>query len=283
MNHEYSFCPECGHKLEGDEFLCPSCGFRLVTETPAMPPVVPPVAAPEIKPTIENAPVVPPPAVDEKPETGPVIPPVVPPVAPQTEKPVILTPEVQNNQPQVQAGPQNTVQNPAYQQDMFMTNTPKKKKRTGLLIIIILLALIIIGAGTFALLINQGIISRDQASFVPKEILDKIAPGPAATTAPAVPVRAYYYVHTSAVIGDKKVAILSSLMEPVNPSQSNEIGAENSFNEMARIKYSKEYSQFRKKFVRKFADKNKALDERNATKEDYKRRGYELRLMEVRY
>lgn len=277
MNHEYSFCPECGHKLEGDEFLCPSCGFRLVTEAPSVPPVVPPVAEPEVKPLIESAPVIPPPVVNDVPKTEPVAPSLAPPVQP----PVVPAPEVQK--PQVQTPPQNAAQNPVYQQDMFITNAPKKKKNVGLKIVIILLALIIVGAGTLALLVNQGVIKRDQVSFIPKEILDKIAPKPTAKATPAAPAKAFYYVHTSAVVDGKKVAILSSLMEPANASQSNEIGAENSFNEMARIKYSKEYPQFRKKFVRKFTDKNKALDERNATKEDYKRRGYELRLMEVRY
>ena len=274
MNHEYSFCPECGHKLEGDEFLCPSCGFRLVTEAPVVPPVVPPVVEPPIN-KVENAPVIPPPIASETPKQEPVSEsgsPQIPPVI-----------EDQKPKTQVPPTPQNNTQNPVYQQEMFMNTPPKRKKRIGLKIMLLLIILIILGAGTLALLINQGAVGKDQVAFIPKEILDKISPSSKATATPAAPAKVYYYVHTSAIIGDKKVAILSSIMEPSIPSQSNEIGAENSFNEMARIKYSKEYPQFKKKFVRKYSDKNKALDERNATKEDYKKRGYELRLMEVRY
>ncbi len=274
MNHEYSFCPECGHKLEGDEFLCPSCGFRLVTEAPVIPPIVTPVSEPQ-KIDNENAPVIPPPIVSETPKPEPVS---------ESESPQI-PPVIEDPKPkaQVPPTPQNNTQNPVYQQEMFMNTPPKRKKRIGLKITLLLLILIILGAGTLALLVNQGMVSKDQVAFIPKEILDKISPASKVSTTPAAPAKAFYYVHTSAIIGDKKVAILSSIMEPTIPSQSSEIGAENSFNEMARIKYSKEYPQFKKKFVRKYTDKNKALDERNATKEDYKKRGYELRLMEVRY
>lgn len=266
--HEYSFCPECGNKLEGDEFLCPSCGFRLVNEPvqqspveqtpPPMEEFVPPVTPPVITP---QEPVVPP--VQE------VIPPVQQPIQ-QTPPPA-----------------QQQVQNP-YGQEMFVqqTATPiKKKKRVGLKIILTLLILIIVGGGVAALLINQGIIPRESVEgILPAEVLDPIAPAPTPVVSQEPKVqKVFFIVHSATLIKDKKVAMVSNTIEPSNYKGASEDGAKAAFLKFARIKYSDDYFQFKNIFVRTFNEYDAAAKEREKIKKDYTNKGYELRLLEVVY
>jgi DNA-directed RNA polymerase subunit RPC12/RpoP len=235
--HEYSFCPECGHKLEGDEFLCPSCGFKLAEQ--------PPVAAP---PVVEPTP-------------PPVVP--VPPVAETVTAP--------------QAQP---ISYQPTQQQQFVQS--KKKSKAWLVILLVVLGVIVIGGGIGAFLIYNGTIPRDKVEFIPEQILEKIAPKP--TPVVNAPSKAFYVTYSFTLIDNKKVAIVSSVMEPSFPEKSNIEGAESAFLEFARINYSKDYFNFTSNMkTKKFDNKEEALNERENIKNDFKKKGYELRLMEVQY
>lgn len=277
--HEYSFCPECGNKLEGDEFLCPSCGFRLVSEPiqqtpveqtpPAMDEFVPPVI-----PTVKEVPPVVPVAKE-------IIPNEVPPVV-EPQKTVV--PPVQQVIPTVQ--PQAQVQTPN-NQEMFVQQpiAPKRKKRIGLKIFLVLLILIIVGGGVSALLLNQGIIPRDSVEqIIPAEILDPIAPKPAPIVSSVPKVeKVFFVVHSATFVSDKKVAMVSNTIEPSNYIGATEDGVTNAFRKFARIKYSDDYFLFKNIFVRTFNEYDAAVSEREKIKKDYTKKGYELRLLEVVY
>lgn len=269
--HEYSFCPECGNKLEGDEFLCPSCGFRLVNEPVQQSPVeqTPP-------PMEEFVPPVAPPIQEMPPVVTPQEP-VVPPVQ------EVVPPVQQTVQPQVQ----QPIQNP-YGQDMFVQQAAapaRKKKRIGLKIFITLLILIIVGGGVSVLLLSQGIIPRETVEgIIPAEILDPIAPAPAPVVSSEPKVqKVFYIVHSATLIEDKKVAMVSNTIEPSSYKGASEDGAKTAFLKFARIKYSDDYFQFKNIFVRTFNEYDAAAKERDKIKKDYTNKGYELRLLEVVY
>lgn len=117
--HDFSFCPECGVKLDGDEIICSVCGQKLVEvkpeiqkEQPVVPPPPPPanlcpncgakVEANELfcngcgaRLTMlnEQKPVTPPPPpVVEPPVVPPVVTEPVPPAVDQTPPPAVNTP-----------------------------------------------------------------------------------------------------------------------------------------------------------------------------------------------
>lgn len=275
--HDYSFCPECGHKLEGDEYLCPSCGFKLAEQPPVAPPPVSEPVAPAAPPADEFVPPVPPvtPPVNEVP---PVAPPVMPPVAPPAPEPVPVTPPV--TPPLSQQEPLSY--QPAPQQPMA---TPKKKKRLGLKIIIIVLVVLVVGGGVGAFLIYNGTIPKDKVSFLPKEVLEMLTPADKKSSSETkIHAKAYYVTYSFALVDNKKIAIISSVMDPSNSEKSNEKGAESAFLEFARINYSKDYFHFTANMrTKKFDDREKAVQERENLKKEYQNKGYELRLMEVQY
>ena len=291
--HEYAFCPECGNKLEGDEFLCPSCGFKLAERPPVAPPPaqqqVPPVAPP---PPPVSQPTPPPPPVNQQ------VPPVAPPPPPvnQQTPPVATPPPSVNKQvppvvppppkPQPQPAPQSQpiTYQPAPQQQYV---PPKKKSKAWLVITLIVLGVIIVGGGVGAFLIYNGTIPKDKVSFIPENILEMLTPAnkkSESSTTVVAPKQAYYVTYSYGLINNKKVVIISSVMDPANAQKSNEAGAETAFLEFARINYAKDYFHLTKNMTTKtFNDRQKALDERENIKKDFEKKGYELRLMEVQY
>lgn len=291
--HEYAFCPECGNKLEGDEFLCPSCGFKLAERPPVAPPPaqqqVPPVAPP---PPPVSQPTPPPPPVNQQvPPVAPPPPPVnqqTPPVAPppppvnKQAPPVVPPPPKPQPQPAPQSQP--ITYQPAPQQQYV---PPKKKSKAWLVITLIVLGVIIVGGGVGAFLIYNGTIPKDKVSFIPENILEMLTPAnkkSESSTTVVAPTQAYYVTYSYGLINNKKVVIISSVMDPANAQKSNEAGAETAFLEFARINYSKDYFHLTKNMTTKtFNDRQKALDERENIKKDFEKKGYELRLMEVQY
>jgi len=262
--HEYAFCPECGHKLEGDEFLCPSCGFKLVAQPPVAPPPVvekqQPIAPPP--PPVSAPPPPPPPPVMQQAPPPPPPPPQAKPTPPPPPQPITYQPSPQ--QPYI---------------------PPKKKSKALLVILLIILGVILVGGGVGSFLIYNGTIPKDKVSFLPKQVLEMLTPAKQEqTTTPTVHLRTYYVTYSYTLVNNKKVAILSSVMDPSNSEKSNEAGAESAFLEFARINYSKDYFLFTNNLTtKKFNDREKALNEREKIKEDLKDKGYELRLMEVQY
>jgi len=260
-SHNYAFCPECGNKLAGDEFLCPGCGFKLAE-----------------RPPVEQAPVTPPPVAPPPVTPPPVAPPPVtpPPVQQQTPTFVPPTPPVQHT-PQAQPITYQPIQQEQY--------VPKKKKRIGLWIFLILLIVILVGGGVGAFLISNGTISRDQVSFIPESILDKLAPEKAeAAPVKAVEKQVFYLAYSTAYVNGKKIAIISSVMIPPIPSKASEKVAKNSFMDFAQIKYKKDYFKFKNSLiVKKFDSQAAAMKAKDDQIKKLKNQGYELRLLEVQY
>lgn len=277
--HEYAFCPECGNKLEGDEFLCPSCGFKLAERPPVAPPPaqqqVPPVAPP---PPPVSQPTPPPPPVNQQ------VPPVAPPPPPVNKQVPPVVPPPPKPQPQPAPQSQPITYQPAPQQQYV---PPKKKSKAWLVITLIVLGVIIVGGGVGAFLIYNGTIPKDKVSFIPENILEMLTPAnkkSESSTTVVAPTQAYYVTYSYGLINNKKVVIISSVMDPANAQKSNEAGAETAFLEFARINYSKDYFHLTKNMTTKtFNDRQKALDERENIKKDFEKKGYELRLMEVQY
>lgn len=295
--HEYAFCPECGNKLEGDEFLCPSCGFKLAERPPVTPPPAPPVAPPKVEQQVP--PVVPPPPPVSQPtpppppvnqQAPPVVPP--PPVSQQTP-PVMQTPPPPVNQqvppvmppptPQPQPKSQPITYQPAPQQQYV---PQKKKSATWLIILLIVLGVIIVGGGVGAFLIYNGTIPKDKVTFIPQNVLEMLTPvsKKSETSTVVAPKQTFYVTYSYGLVNNKKVVIISSVMDPAVSDKSNKAGAETAFLEFARINYSKDYFLLTKNITTKtFNDRKKALDERDNIKKDFEKKGYELRLMEVQY
>lgn len=289
--HEYAFCPECGNKLEGDEFLCPSCGFKLAERPPVAPPPAPPVAPPKVEqqaPPVAPPPVTPPPVIQQTPPAPPVTTP--PPVSQQTP-PVMQTPPPPANQqvppvmpPQPKPQPQPITYQPSPQQQYV---PPKKKSKAWLVILLIVLGVILVGGGVGAFLIYNGTLPKDKVSFLPESVLEMLTPANKksdSSTTVVAPKQTFYVTYSYGLINNKKVVIISSVMDPANSAKSNEAGAETAFLEFARINYSKDYFHLTKNMTTKtFNDRKKALDERDNIKKDFEKKGYELRLMEVQY
>ena len=289
--HEYAFCPECGNKLEGDEFLCPSCGFKLAERPPVAPPPAPPVAPPKVEqqaPPVAPPPVTPPPVIQQTPPAPPVTTP--PPVSQQTP-PVMQTPPPPANQqvppvmpPQPKPQPQPITYQPSPQQQYV---PPKKKSKAWLVILLIVLGVILVGGGVGAFLIYNGTLPKDKVSFLPESVLEMLTPANKksdSSTTVVAPKQTFYVTYSYGLINNKKVVIISSVMDPAVSEKSNEAGAETAFLEFARINYSKDYFHLTKNMTTKtFNDRKKALDERDNIKKDFEKKGYELRLMEVQY
>jgi len=250
-SHDYSFCPECGYKLAGDEFLCPGCGFKLAERPPVE---QAPVAPPPVTPPPPPPPVTPPPVQQQ-------VPPVVPPVAQPQPQPITYQP----------------IQHEQY--------VPKKKKRTGLWIFLILLIVILVGGGVGAFLISNGTIARDKVSFLPESILDKLAPQKTEVAPAKVAEKpVFYFAYSFTVVKGKKIAIISSIMKPLNPKTASEQIARNSFMDFARISYSDDYFKFQNDLkVKKYDSQAAAMKARNDQIEKLKNQGFELRLLEVQY
>lgn len=284
--HEYAFCPECGNKLEGDEFLCPSCGFKLAERPPVAAPAAPPVAPPKVEQQVP--PVVPPPVSQQTPSVPP------PPPITQPEPPVMQTPPPPVNQqvppvmppptPQPQPKPQPITYQPSPQQQYV---PPKKKSKAWLVILLIVLGVILVGGGVGAFLIYNGTLAKDKVSFLPESVLEMLTPASKksdSSTTVVAPKQAFYVTYSYGLINYKKVVIISSVMDPAVTEKSNKAGAETAFLEFARINYSKDYFHLTKNMTTKtFSDRKKALDERENIKKDFEKKGYELRLMEVQY
>jgi hypothetical protein len=277
--HEYAFCPECGNKLEGDEFLCPSCGFKLA-DRPPIPTPMPPQDLPDSPPELNNQepPVIPTSIPEEQPDNVPPVlneqaPPIIPPEPVIEQAPPIIQPSPQPEPIYYQTTPQHQYV------------PPKKKSKVWLVIVLILLGIIIIGGGVGAFFIYNGTIPKDKVSFIPENILEMLTPpGTKSTNTVVIPTKSYYVTYAYGLVDNKKVAIISSVMDPSNSEKSNKTGAETSFLESARINYPKDYFLLTKSMNTKvFNDRQKALTERENIKKDFKKKGYELRLMEVRY
>lgn len=286
--HEHSFCPECGQALEGSEYLCPSCAFKLaeppVEETPPPPPVqenVPP-------PVVEN---IPPPVNEEVPPVSPVEntePPKM--EEPKVEDPVPLVEEPKTETPvppvEEKTVPPQPEQQGIFNQNIPPTAMPPKKSKLWLWIVLIVVGFLLIGSAVGAFLIYNGTIPKKSVDFLPKQVLEMLTPQKN-NNAPVnnAPTQVYYLTYSFTLLDDtnEKVIIISSIMDPGSVSQANEFGAKSSFNEFAKINYPDDYFLFKDVKVKKYTNREDAVNDRESIKKDFKSKGYTLRLMEVVY
>ena len=295
--HEHSFCPECGQALEGSEYLCPSCGFKLAEppaeQTPPPPPVNENVPPPP--PVNEVVPPVPPVENPEPPRIETPEPPKVEEPVPPVEEPKVETPvpPIEEPKQEVTIPPvQETVVPPQPQQQGIFNQAspqaivPKKKSKLWLWIVLIVVGVLVISAGVGAFLIYNGTIPKNKVDFLPKSVLEVLTPkqnnnGPVSNK----PDRVYYLAYSFTLIEktNEKVIIISSVMDPGSVTQANEFGAKSSFNEFAKINYPDDYFLFKDVKVKKFNSREDAVNERESIKKDFESKGYTLRLMEVVY
>jgi predicted amidophosphoribosyltransferase len=307
---DFSFCPECGTKLDGDEIICPVCGYKLskqavnqvVSETPVIPPQI--IEQPIIQPPVfEEAPIAPTPIVPivEEPvvvETPVEQPPVVKELivpekkhtltfcpqcgqklegdevcCPKCGYNLLIAPPVSTGQPVVP--PTQPV--PPYNQPVY--GMPVKKKKTGLVIFLILLFVIILGCGTVAFLQYNGNIT---IAFLENIIPQKSATSDSVSVTPVTNHTRYYVCHSIAAVGTRMTVIVSNTIVSKKP-YNNKDGAVLEFKKAISIKYPKEYSNFTIVLCDQYKTFTEATSGHSTTIKNYGAKKYDLKTVDVKY
>jgi hypothetical protein len=241
--HYLMFCPECGAKLDGQEDFCPNCGYKLVGEG-AM--VTPPAAEP---PKVEQPPAVPPPPPVTTPE----------PTKPVEQAPVV-TPEPPKPQPQ-----------PVQQAATVSAPVPKKKMSTGILVLIIVGAVIVLGGGTVGALWYMGKIDFDKLLGKQKTT----------TVTPVEKIHTGYYLCRSTGKVDGKNCFVVSNIIVSTVKGNNKQAAENLYKTAVLKKYPKDYFKIVGTSV--YPSLKEAQDAFKKMTDDYTRKGFMLRTVDVKY
>jgi hypothetical protein len=226
--HDLIFCTQCGLKLDGDEVICPSCGYKLAELHPF-----------KQKDAIDT----PPPSIVETPVTAP--PPVVqtpPVVTPPIQPPLVVPPPPPLQQPPVPPPPKVIIPQMNYQQPVqtpYPQRPPiKKGMGAGWIIAIILLGAIILGGCTVAFLQYNGNINI--------EALRNIIPSkeqPSNSNPTVTNHTRYYVVQSFAIVDSKWTAFVSDIVISKSP-YNNEEGAKNAFKKAMMVKHPTIYDLF---------------------------------------
>jgi DNA-directed RNA polymerase subunit RPC12/RpoP len=239
--HDLAFCPECGAKLDGSEIVCPICGFRLLE--PADRPLEMPFEQKEHVVVVEE--IIVPPVMEPVIETIPEIPPIAP-IAELPKEKVVERPPV-------------------------IPAVPKKKKRTGLIIFLILLFLILAGAGTTAFLQYTGKINVPLLSFIPSNKPVVIVPNVE---------KNYYFCYAANHTKKDQIIIISSVFMQ-SENGNSKVTAANAFKKLVNIQYPKDCFYFRNVIAMKYNNFEEAMKVRESTKQDYQKRKYKIRYIEI--
>ena len=252
--HYLMFCPECGTKLDGQEDFCPKCGYKLVGEGSI---VTPPADEP---PKVEQPPAVPPP------------PPVTTPEPPKpVEQAPIVTPEPPKPQPQAEVK-QTLMQAQPVQKAAPVSNaSPKKKISTGILIIIIVGAVIVLGGGTVGTLWYMGKI--DFNKLLSKQKTTAVAPVEKIHTG-------YYLCRSTGKVDGKNCFVVSNIIVSTVKG-NNKQAAENIYKTAVLKKYPKDYFKIVGTSV--YPSMKEAQDAFKKMTDDYTRKGFMLRTVDVKY
>jgi hypothetical protein len=315
--HDLMFCPECGLKLDGDEFICSECGYKLAELHPIKKTQEP--VTPQPPPVIESPIIPPPPPVIETPVTPPPVavpnaltfcpdcgvklegselfcngcgarlsnPEVIteqnktvpPPVIPPPPSPVAETPIT----PPVYQNVPPVAQQSTYQQSPPVAYPPVPAKKKGMgagwWVLIIFLIMIVLGGGTVAFLQYNGNVDLPVArDIIPAKKSQSVVKTTEDHTR-------YYVVHSFTTIGSKWVTIVSDVICSKRPYNSDE-GAKNQFKIAIKNKFPKDYLSFSNSIlVNHFSSYPEAVSGHSSYLKNYgsDKRNYEIRTIGFSY
>lgn len=253
--HNYLFCPSCGFKLDGNEEFCPSCGFKIIgAPTEQTPPVNPPPIPGGTPPPVPDVSDIPKPEIKSAPEKN-VIENIIKEEPPIKQEPPVKTVEPEIKTPEIKEQPIVAVENMYVQE-------PKKKSKIGLIIILCLV-------GVFVLLaIFAGVYYvRNGNSF------KRYTPVPA-----SVVVTNYYVSYSSALYNKNKVLLLSTVLSTSDAKVDSE-AVKRAFTKTAKLRYPKEYFNFKIIVPKRFSTYNEATKYFEKTKNEFKTKGYQIRVV----
>lgn len=271
--HDFMFCPQCGVKLEGNEFICPTCRYKLAEQTvhKSEAPVIPPLAeniVPLASSSKEKLNVIRDRLVEN---IVPSPPPITPPSPPLSKTETPVTPPINQYVPPV-------AQQNVYQQPYYRPQSQKKKDMGAGRILIILLIIIVLGGGTIGVLQYTGTINI--------KMLNNIIPAKESNnsqTPVVVNHTRYYVVYSFAVLGSKWNAIISGIVVSNRPF-NNEEGAKNQFKKAIMAKYPKDYHNF---FNNIICNQYKSLPEvqsaHSSLVKSYGAKNYEIKTVNFAY
>jgi hypothetical protein len=301
--HEFAFCPECGHKLDGTETKCPKCNFVFVQEPPVekqpeasvhnennVPPP-PPVENKEEKKETVPPPIpedkkeetAPPPINEEKKEDVPPPPPTEKKEEPKVEeakKEEVKKEEPKQSPPQSAAPPQTPPPAAKPPQSASAPVPPKKKSGAGKWILIILLIIVVLVAA-FAGLIKFGVIPTKTVRFIPNEVMQYLEPTTNNAVAETKAEKQYFVCYTMAYVKKEKLAVISNVISA--DADATDLGVQNKFKEMLGVRFPKDFYKFSTVICKKFSNMDKAIDERERVKKDYQKDNCKIELLEVVY
>jgi outer membrane biosynthesis protein TonB len=299
--HEFAFCPECGHKLDGTENKCPKCNFVFVQEPPVekqseasvhnentVPPPPPVEKKEEVAPPITE---------DKKEEAVPSPPPIEkeaaaappPPPAEKKEEPKVeeakkeeepKKEEPKQSAPQSAVPPQSPPPAAKPPQSTSAPLPPKKKSGAGKWILIILLIIVVLVAA-FAGLIKFGVIPTKTVSFIPNTIMQYLDPSSNTTVAEPKVEKQYFVCYTMAYVKKEKMAVVSNVI--TTDADATDLGVQNKFKEMLGVRFPKDFYKFSTVICKKFSNMDKAIDERERVKKDYQKDNCKIELLDVVY
>lgn len=255
--HNYLFCPSCGFKLDGNEEFCPSCGFKIIGEpVEQTPPVNPPPIPGGTPPPVPDIQDIPKPEIKSVPEKN-IIENII-----KEEPPLRQEPPVKPIEPEVK------IAEIKEQPQVIITKNPaqKEKSKSNIGLIIILCVV-----GVFVLLgIFAGIYYvRNGNSF------KRYKPAPV-----PVVVTNYYVGYSSAYYSGNKVCLLSTVLSTSDAKIDNE-AVKKAFTNTAKTRYPKEYFNFKVVVAQRFGTYNDAAANFEKIKNDYKKKGYQIRVITI--
>ncbi len=289
--HEFAFCPECGHKLDGTETKCPKCNFVFVQEPPVE-------KQPEASVHNENT-VPPPPPIENKEEKQETAPPSIPeekkenvPPPPPTEKkeePKVEEAKIEEEpkkeepkQSPSQSAPPPQAPPPAAKapQAASAPIPPKKKSGAGKWILIII-GIIIFLIAAFAGLVKFGVIPTKTVSFIPNEVMQYLEPTTNTAVAETKAEKQYFVCYSMAYVKKEKIAVISSVI--TTDADAPKLGVQNKFKEMLGVRFPNDFYKFSTVICKQFTSMDKAIDEREKVKKDYQKDNCKIELLDVVY
>ena len=259
--HKFSFCPECGQKLEGTESKCPKCNFVFVQE-------------PSVEKKQEAS-------VVKEDNVAPVVPPVVPPVN-EEKPPVVEEKPIEKKEPVKKEIPP-AAPTPPVNKPTPVAQAPKKKSKALMWILIILGGIIVLLA-IFAGLVKFGVVPAKTVSFLPAPVMKMLKPVKSNTNIMSTEKEitdVYYVCYDMAYVNKDKVAVISNVIK--SDSESSITGAKNEFMDILKLRFPNDYFEFSNVVCKQYPDFDKAVSEREKVKKDYQKDDCKIETVDVVY